>query len=178
MAYPRPVGAGARDFAASKDFERQVGEWLGHYKIGNLESTDRLDWWVPGFYLDVKEKKQKLNPRWHLLPGVDEVDLFVIDELSVRKAQEHFPHAYFLLRDVPADRIFLARIDEVTGAERIRVNRTGSTGHKKGKWIMSLRNFRQLYNPGLQLMPAILDDQVSMPWKRSECLSAAGIPEI
>lgn len=179
MSYARPQGASANDFNASRDFELEVGEWLGDYKVPNLTDPNRLDWWVPGFYLDVKEKKQRLTARWHLLPGVPEVELFVLDELAVRKAMRHFPHAYFVIRDVPGgNRIFLARVDEVVAAEHVQANRTGNTGHKKGKWILNLANFRQLFDPASQVRPMILQDQVSMPWKDSQALSQMLVREI
>lgn len=177
MPYARPKGAHAGDFARAREFEEEVGTWLGEYKVGNLDSTERLDWWVPGVYIDVKEKRQKLNRRWHLLPGVPEQDLFVIDELAVRRAMQHFPHAYFVIRDVPGKRIFLARIDELVSAERARLNRTGTTEHRKGKWVIDLKNFRELTDPARQLLPTVLYDQTSMPWKNSECISMKPIPE-
>lgn len=179
MAYARPKGASARDFQAAKEFEIEVGGWLGPFHIANLDSPERLDYWVPGPYIDVKEKVRSLTRRWELLPGVPEVDLFVIDELAVRKAAEHFPHAYFVIRDVPGGgRIFLARIDEMFCAERARVNRIGDTGHAKGKWVVSLQNFRQLDDPASQLLPTVLYDQVNTPWKAPECLSFIPIPEV
>jgi hypothetical protein len=179
MAYARPRGASRSDFQNARAFELQVGTWLGEFKIGNLDSPDRLDWWVPGPYIDVKEKRLKLGQRWHLLPGVPEVDLFVIDELAVRKAAKHFPHAYFVIRDLPGgERIFLARVDEMFSVERKRVNRVGSTGHAKGKWIVSLQNFRQLTDPATQLLPTVLHDQQAMPWKYSHCVTQAEVPEV
>lgn len=179
MSYPRPKGAAQADFAAARQWEEEVGEWLGPFKVGNLTDPNRLDWWVPGLYLDAKEKKAVLNPRWHLLDGVEERDLFVIDELSIRKAAAKFPHAYFIIRDRPGgNRIFLARIDEVFTADRVRRNRVGSTQHAKGKWIISLRSFRQLTDPAVQLLPTVLHDQINMPWKTSACLSTEVVGEI
>jgi hypothetical protein len=179
MAYARPNGAPRNDFLAARAFELQVGTWLGDYKVGNLEANDRLDWWVPGVFIDVKEKRQKLGKQWHLLPWIPEIDLFVIDELSVRRAAAHFPHAYFVIRDVPGgERIFLARIDEMFSVERARVNRVGSTGHAKGKWIVALSNFRQLTDPMTQLLPTVLHDQQSMPWKYSHCVTQQEVKEI
>jgi hypothetical protein len=179
VTYARPRGAGQYDFHAARAFEELVGTWLGPFKIAHLDDPNRLDYWVPGPYIDVKEKKKSLTLRWQLLDGVPERDLFVIDELSVRKAAEHFPHAYFLIRDVPGgDRIFLARIDEMFCADRVRRNRVGPTGHAKGKWIVSLAGFRQLTDPANQLLPAVLSDQVQTPWKASHCLSLLDIPEI
>jgi hypothetical protein len=179
VSYARPAGAHAADYAGARAFEELVGGWLGTYKVPNLDAVDRLDYWVPGVYLDVKEKNQRLTARWWLLPGVEEVDLFVIDELSVRRAAAHFPHAYFLIRDRPGgDRIFLARIDEVFCAERARLNRIGKTNVAKGKWVVDLSNFRQLSDPAAQLLPTVLHDQTSMPWKQSACLSMKGIPTV
>lgn len=179
MSYARPPGAAQYDFASAREFEEQVGEWLGNFKVGNLTSPDRLDWWVPGVFLDVKEKKQKLSSRWHLIPHTPEEFLFVLDELSVRRAAAHFPHAYFLIRDVPGGgRIYLARIDEVFCAERVRLNRVGNTQHAKGKWVLDLRNFRLLTDPASQLLPTVLNDQQHMPWKSSQCISMIPIPEV
>lgn len=177
MTYSRPPGH--RDFETAREFEETVGTWLGNFRVGHLDSTTKLDWWVPGVFIDVKEKRQPLGQRWHLLDGVAEPDLFVIDELSVRRAAEFFPHSYFLIRDVPAGgRIFLARIDEVFCAERARVNRETSQDRKKGKWIVDLRNFRQLVDPATQLLPTVLHDQSLMPWKLSESLSQKEIRNV
>ncbi len=179
MVYARPTGASIMDFQNARAFENEVGEWLGQFKVGNLDDPNRLDWWVPGVYIDVKEKVRKLGPRWHLLPGVPEEDLFVIDELSVRKAARHFPHSYFVIRDQPGgNRIFVARVDEMFCVERARRNRVGKTNHAKGKWIVDLKNFRQLTNPGSELLPLVLQDQQGMPWKLSHCLSTSVIEEI
>lgn len=178
MTYDRPAGAASHDFAAARQFEEQVGQWLGPYAIGNLDSPTRLDYWIPGIYLDVKEKRQRLTERWHLLDNVDEPDLFVIDELSIRKALEHYPAAYFVLRDLPGNRVFLASIVEMVCARRARCNRVSSSGHAKGKWIMCFTDFRLLADPSNELMPAMLADQVGIPWRRSELLSPNGCGEL
>lgn len=178
MSYARPPGAHAMDFANAREFEEQVGEWLGNFKVGNLNSPTRLDWWKPGFFLDVKEKRQKLGERWHVLPYVPEEFMFVLDELSVRRAAEYFPYAYFLIRDVPGGgRIYLARIDEVFCAERARLNRISDAGNAKGKWVLDLRNFRLLTDPANQLLQTVMFDLTQMPWKDSQCLSMLPIPE-
>jgi hypothetical protein len=171
VRYARTGAQRAADKAQSRASELLVGEWLGQFKVANLDATDRLDYWVPGVFLDVKEKKQRLTARWPLPATCTERDAFVLDELSIRKAMAHFPHAYFMMHDVPGgDRWFLARIDEVVLADRERVNRVGPTGVAKGKHILDLRQFRQLGDPASQLMPTILADQIAMPWKASACL--------
>ena len=178
MSYERPKGASQYDFLAAREFEEEVGTWLGDFKVSNLTSPTKLDWWVPGFFLDVKEKRQPIGSRWPTLSGVRPEDSFIIDELSVRKAAEHFPHAYFLIRDVPLDRIFLARIDEMFGAERVRLNRTSDAGHHKGKWVVNLLDFRHLQDPARQLRDMILQDQVTTPWKNPGCVSAGRVREV
>jgi hypothetical protein len=173
LSYPRTSEQRSDDFTRARQSEELVGEWLGQHKIGSLDSTTRLDWWVPGFFVEVKQKNQPLSSLWPL--PCAEPDAFILDELSVRKAMEHFPNAYFMLNDVPCGRWFLARIDEVCCADRLRINREGSGGRLKGKWVLDLSQFRHLVDPASELLPAIFADQVAMPWKGSALLVNAAI---
>ncbi len=179
MKYARTAEQRRSDHANARANEELVGSWLGSFKVGNLDSTDRLDWWIPGVYIEVKEKRQRITARWPL-PDCDEGDAFILDELSVRKAMAHFPHAYFVLHDLPGgSRWFLARVDEVAMADRCRLNREGparspgASGVLKGKHVVDLRQFRLLTDPATQLLPTVLADQIAMPWKQSALL----IPE-
>lgn len=172
MSYARSGAWKTSDWKNSKQFEAEVGAQLGEFKIDDTGEVDRLDFWIPELYVEVKEKNQKLTSRWQLLPGVPEPNLFVIDELSVRRAARHGYSAYFVMRDRPQDRLFLARVDEIWAAERVRRNREG-----KGKWILDLTNFRQLQSLD-GLLGLMLADQVSLPWKRSDCISHKEIPQI
>jgi hypothetical protein len=175
VRYPRTGAQRGADKANSRASELQAGEWLGPFKVANLDATDRLDYWVPGVFLDVKEKRQRLTARWPMTATCTEPDAFVLDELSIRKAMAHFPSAYFLMHDIPGgDRWFLARIDEVVLADRERVNRVGPTGVAKGKHVLDLRQFRLLTDPATELMPMILADQIALPWKQSACLHPTG----
>lgn len=174
LNYPRSAVQRQGDHARARRFELEVGEWLGPFKIGHLDATDRMDWWVPGVFLDAKEKAQPISRRWPMPPGCPSEDAFILDELSIRRAMLKAPSAYFVMRDTPADRTFLARIDEIVGGDHVRVDREGSTGHKKGKWIIDLRQYRQLDDPATDLLPAILGDQVALPWKQSPCLIPGG----
>jgi hypothetical protein len=170
MHYPRTGSQRKGDHAGARLFEEEVGTWLGDFKIGNLDATDRMDWWVPGVYIDVKEKNQPLSARWPLPPGTMAEDVFILDELSIRRAMEKFPHAYFVMHDRPRGGVYLARIDEVIAGQHVRVNRVGSTGKAKGKWLVDLREFRKLDDPANQLLAMVLGDQIAMPWKKSELL--------
>jgi len=170
MGYARPPGASQADFMNARLFEEEVGSWLGDFKIGSLDSSTKMDWWVPGFYLDVKEKRQQLGERFaKLWPEVPREHLFVIDELSVRRAMQYGYSGYFLIRDCPMDRLYLVRVDELTSTERVRANRETTPGRKKGKWLVDLRAFRQI-EPGPGLLAHVLQDQIDTPWKNSELL--------
>lgn len=156
------------DFARARQGEELVGTWLGQYKVGNLDSTERLDWWLPGSFVEVKGKNQKISVKWPLITS--EEDSFILDELSVRKAMDKFPHAYFVFLDHPQQRVFVARIDEVVCSDHTRINREGPNGHKKGKWVLDLSQYRQLTDPETELLPLLFADQVAMPWKDSALL--------
>lgn len=176
MKYPRTPGQRGSDYHNARATEELVGSWLGQHRIGNLDSTERMDWWVPGFYLDVKEKKQPLTSRWPLPAGVAEQDAFIVDELAVRKALEHWPAAYLVVHDVPVNRWVLISVTELVCCDRVRVDREGPNGHRKGKWVIDLTQFRALAAPD-DLRNEILADQITLPWKRSECLLPTGEDE-
>lgn len=174
MAYQRTAEQRAHDRAASREFENHVAELMGDWVHTEFESTTKLDIWIPGAYLDIKEKRQPLTARWQLLDRVAERDLFVIDELSVRKALDHWPEAYFLLRDVPGgDRLFLTSIGHLVTSDRVRRDRAG-----KGKWIVNLNNFRPIARVE-DVLEVVRSELVSMPWKQSPCLSLSEpVPQI
>lgn len=169
LNYPRNAGWRQGDRNNAKEFEAEVGTWLGNYKIENLNATDRMDYWVPGLYVEVKEKRQPLSGRWPLPAGCAAEDAFILDELSYRRALEKFPHAWFVLRDVPLERTFIASISELACADRVRVNRVGGTGVAKGKHVYNLLQFRQLTDPG-EFLGIAFASAVTMPWKQSACL--------
>jgi hypothetical protein len=168
MAYGRTAAQRATDMEASKGIEEQVALALGEFFHSNTESTEKLDFWVPGFFVEVKAKNQKISARWPT--PWPEADCFILDELSIRKAMEHYPHAYFVLHDRPGDRWFVARVDQVALADRVRLNRSGNTGHRKGKWVVNLADFQQITLG--DLLPWLMKDQLGMGWKASECVGA------
>lgn len=159
------------DRARGGEFETQVGEWLGPWKYDQTASQEKLDFWLPGGLLvEAKGKYQPLSAKWQVAYGVPEQDLFVLDELSIRKGLAFFPSCYFVFGDIPTRRIFFARVDEVALAASVRVNRVGPTGHLKGKVLLDLTTFHLLEDPPNDLLPAIFADQLSMGWKKSECI--------
>jgi hypothetical protein len=170
--YHRTRAQMAHDFRASKAWEDEVQKHLPGTAISRTDSTTELDYFVPGVYIEAKEKRQPLGKRWHLLDGVEEQDLFVLDELSLRKGLLLMPYCWFVFHDCPMDRLFVANVAEVAVADRVRRNRVG-----KGKLILSLRQFRRI--AGLEdLLPVIEEDIRKMPWKQSGCLSLEVVPQI
>ena len=171
MSYKRTAYQRRNDFEESKEWEEEVRRHLPDYAIVRTDSTTELDFFLPGLYLEAKEKKQPLTKRWHLFDGVQDRDLFVLDELSLRKALVHAPYSYFVLRDIPGgERLFLASAVEVAVAEKIRRNRVG-----KGKLILDLRQFRQIESLDW-IMPSVIEDVQRFAWKQSACMTRG--PEI
>lgn len=172
--YVRTEAQRAGDLQNAREFEQWVGQFLPPYRIDETSSNDRLDFWVPGLYLEVKEKRQRLTERWQIVPGVPEEDLFVMDELTVRRSLRHFPEAYFLLRDVPMQRMFLASITEMVCADRVRRDRD-----RKGKWVLDITQFRTISEEAMPfLSAAIAADLITTPWKQSPCVSGKPIPQV
>lgn len=172
--YRRTEGQKHSDLTAAREFEQRVAGALPWYTRDETAAQDRLDFWVPGAYVEVKEKRQPLTVRWQgWRPDVPERELFVMDELTVRRALRHYPEVYFLLRDVPGgDRMFITPLHELVCVERVRANRD-----RKGKWLLDLRDFRRL--PRLEdLLEFVVADQLALPWKASHCLGAQEAPQI
>lgn len=174
MNYGRPPGASRADFQAARAYELLVEGLLGPGIVSNLDSSDKQDFWRPGYFLDVKERKQLLSDKWPVPDGWDPNDAFILDELSVRKALVHFPAAYFWLHDCTNDRVFLARIDQVVCGNHVRMDRTIAPGKSKGKWIINLSDFQEL-EPFWQeaVDEIILADLSEMAWKQSPLLIGA-----
>lgn len=170
--YIRTAAQRHADLTASKAWEKEVERALPAGVIARTDSTTDLDFYIPGLHIEAKEKRQKLTKRWWLVPNCAEEDLFVLDELSVRKALLHAPYSFFVLRDVPGGRIFYASAIEVAMADRVRRNRMG-----KGKWILRVTQFREL--PSLdQLYDRICAEVRDMRWKDSACWSLEEVEQV
>lgn len=169
MTYARRPGQSAVDQANARAFELEVQAALPHYCHVRTESSTELDFFIPSIVVEVKEKRQELNKRWWGGYGSG-YDLFVIDELTVRKALKHWPYVWFVLRDVPAERILVASIAEILSAERHRFDRNG-----KGKWVLYTDPFDTI-NDLNELMDYIHEDIATQTWKSSGCVIPA--PEV
>lgn len=170
MTYARTKAQKATDWANCKEFENRVAEGAPVDIITHFNATDKLDIWVPGYFVEIKEKRQRYTDRWWLLPGVPETDLFIQDELTVRRALQFWPWVFFVVHDCPNDRFFYQPIWETVSAPRAQVNRNG-----KGKWVMSFRHMHPMTDPCdiYRIAPALLAD---CPWKGSS--TAVPAPEV
>jgi hypothetical protein len=161
------------DLARAKPFEKDVLKALGPAPVRDLTaSTEELDFCIPGIAIEVKAKFQPIGARWLKHTNVPEPDLFILDELSLRKACKWFPNAWIVIGDMPQNRLFLASISELVAVERQRVNRVA-----KGKLLMDLRNFRQLSSLD-ELLPQIQHDLDDATWKKSNPLGLLEVPQV
>jgi len=168
VTYSRRPGQSNIDLQNAKEFEDEVRRVLPGYVHVRTESTVDLDFYIPPIVVEVKEKRQKLTDRWLGNKPIED-DLFVLDELTVRKALKHWPYVWFVLKDCPQERIFLASISEVLSADRHRFNRSG-----KGKWVIDTSGFSTF--PLEAIMDRIRVDIAMEEWKASCCVVPA--PEV
>lgn len=140
----------AVDLSGRHEIEAQVREALKvHCGLGlahdSTNSFDRLDYQLlcadQLIELEVKAKHQPLSLGWQRLrPDVRPVDLFVLDELAVRKIVDAGRYAFLLVRDVPARRWCLWSAGDLVVASRVRHARRLDTGSQrcKGKLLFDL----------------------------------------
>jgi hypothetical protein len=140
------------DLAARHEIEDLVARELECHACLDIErrSTDRfdiLDFQVIGpggrrFDLEIKAKHQPLSFGWtRLRPEVPERDLFVLDELGMRKIVDAGRYAFLLVRDAPSERWVLWSSGDLVAATRVRAERRleRSTVHvSKGKLLLNL----------------------------------------
>lgn len=96
---------------------------------------------VPYFYLEVKEKRQRYNMN-HWPAYVDEVNLFILDDLTVRKCLAYAPKSGILVRDNIHNRYTFLPIVDLALMPRLRVNRPihQNAPALKGKWLINLNH--------------------------------------
>src|SRR4051812_37060939 len=140
------------DLQGRHGIEAQVEAALaGHPTIRLLQSSttryDRLDFQLLGpaehlIELEVKAKHQPLSAGWRALrPDIDPADLFVLDELALRKIVDAGRYAFLLVRDVPQARWTLWSTGDLLVASRVRHARRlerSSSPSWKGKLLFNL----------------------------------------
>ena len=108
-------------------------------------SMNELDYAIvgPGDRLGQVELKAKHQPYrgWsHLRPGVREADLFILDELALRKIVDGGRYAYLVVADLPGGRWCVWSTAELVLATKTRTVRTLATGttRQKAKVLLDL----------------------------------------
>jgi len=157
----------ATDLSGRHDLERRVEQALAqHPRLDLLRTStaafDRLDYQLLGpggrlVQLELKAKLQPLSEGWRRLrPDIDAADVFVLDELAVRKIVDAGRYAFLIVRDRPADRWVLWSSGDLVVASRVRCARRlhkGPIPKDKGKLLFNLAE-ASLSAPAL---PAVLD---------------------
>lgn len=92
--------------------------------------------------LELKAKRQPLSAGWRQLrPDVAPEDLFVLDELALRKIVDAGRYAFLLVRDIPKARWLLWTVGDLLVASRTRHARSidrGAGAQFKGKLLFDL----------------------------------------
>ena len=129
--------------------EQEVRQLLTRAEIrfvDNTTSFKELDFTIllegkAAFYLEVKEKRQVYNLRnWPAF--APEVDLFILDDLTVRKCIGYAPRSGILVRDNLHTRYHFFSVIDLALMPRLRLNRTiqRNVEELKGKWLVNLQN--------------------------------------
>lgn len=139
------------DLAERHPVEAAVGAALAvHPRLVPLQtstaSLDRLDFQLlgPGERLCELELKAKRQPYvgWvERRPEVPERELFILDELALRRIVDAGRYAFLLVRDRPGRRWVVWSTAELVLATKVRVARRLATGadRVKGKVLVDLR---------------------------------------
>ena len=131
-------------------FEQEIKKFFAQkaIKFSDASSSyEQLDFTIydrqeqPSFHVDVKEKRQKYNLKnWPQF--APEADLFVLDDLTVRKCLAHAPQSGILIRDNLREKYVFFSVVDLALMPRLRVNRpiNRNQADVKGKWLINLRN--------------------------------------
>jgi len=177
MPYARTKGQRILDKERAERYEAEVDDAILLTTVTKFNSAEAIDIWHPGWYLEIKEKHQKISGRWNL-PS-EEHNCFIIDELSIRKHLRHYPEVFFLLVDRagPQEVKYVVPIWELIGLPKERMNRRGPTGHDKGKWIVDLSGCLQIAHES-DLDELLHDMMADTPWMKAECLGGLEVDQV
>jgi hypothetical protein len=138
--------------APNDSFEQEIKKYLQQKSIKFFDRSsayDQLDFTIlkndqPAFHFDAKEKRQTYNlsnwPKFAL-----QTDLFILDDLAVRKCLAYAPKSGILIRDNLRQKYFFFSIIDLALMPRLRVNRQIHRNQPdlKGKWLINLRNGKE-----------------------------------
>ncbi len=140
------------DLAGRHKLESQVAHaleasgnvWL---LVNQTDRFDRLDYTVathrvPVASVELKAKWQPYRGWAQHRPDVDQVDLFILDELSLRRIVAAGTHTHLLIYDHPACRWVLYGVADLILAPKARVSRrlSGRRTLEKGKVLLDLND--------------------------------------
>jgi hypothetical protein len=133
---------------AKPSFQQEIRDLLikSHIRFeDHSESYKELDFVINFsgaiFHLDVKEKIQKYQmDNWPKI--MPESEMFILDDLSVRKCLAYAPNSGILIRDNLKNGYYFFSVVDLALMPRTRVNRQINKNQQgqKGKWIINLRN--------------------------------------
>ncbi len=131
---------------------KQHLERSGQRFVDNTAAFDALDFTImlgesAVFYLEVKEKRRPYNQaNWPVF--APEADLFILDDLTVRKCLGYAPRAGVLVRDNMRSSYYFFSVIDLALMPRLRVNRSiqRNAADLKGKWLVNLQNGFQADN--------------------------------
>jgi hypothetical protein len=109
-------------------------------------SLDELDYAIAGpgdrlGQVGLKAKHQPYRGWGHLRPELAELDLFILDELALRKIVDAGRYAYLVVADIPGGRWCVWSTAELVLATKTRTVRALATGsyRQKAKVLLDLR---------------------------------------
>jgi hypothetical protein len=129
--------------------EQEIREFCEHGGWSFVDQTTsykKLDFAITfaaqrRFFLEVKEKRQAYNlANWPAF--APEPDLFILDDLTVRKCLGYAPHSGVLVRDNRPNRYHFFSVIDLALMPKVRVNRPikRNAAQQKGKWLINLQN--------------------------------------
>lgn len=130
-------------------FEQEVKSYLTAHAIpfeDGTKSKSHLDFHLSRqkIFFDAKEKSQKFSMRNWSEATIAQEDLFIIDDLAVRKLLFHAPRSFCLVKDSSAEpsMYYIYSIVDLMCIPKTRVRRPIERSVKafKGKWPISLRD--------------------------------------
>lgn len=151
----------------------------------STSSCDRLDYQLlgPGERMCELELKAKRRPYqgWSALrPEVAPADLFILDELALRRIVDAGRYGFLLVRDIPGRRWALWSTAELVLATKVRAGRHLATGagHTKGKLLIDLSSAAAVSDTvaaALSTLATLVgvidrrwDDIAPWPWRERE----------
>ena len=141
----------SRPNSAPPSFEQEVREHLRAHGLRHTDHTDafyEMDFSIllsdaAHFHLELKEKRQHYAMEyWPAF--APEAELFILDDLTVRKALAFSPRAGVAVKDWRHNRYLFFSVVDLALMPRLRVNRKIARNQPdvKGKWLIDLRNGR------------------------------------